>query len=202
MDHGEFFNGDSAQIPGCAGKWPHIALSAGILVSGPAAKNKCSALLHILIKQSGSLIAHYRRMRVDQHLIRNEVLKRGLAADVEDIIRDMPLLQRLEPFLVALPHERSMPDIVFTVPFIVIITQNGNARLIAGAGNMLACFSQLPSDLCGLPYSAVRLVVIIIQAVPVNLMAHRCRPPAEVEQLVRSMGNGLIGPEPHLARFG
>ncbi|MNL47594.1 hypothetical protein D3C87_1703890 [compost metagenome] len=71
-------------------------------------------------------------MRVDQHLIRNEVFERGLAAHVKDIIRNMPLLQRLEPFLVALPHERSMPDIIFTVPFIVVIAQNGNVRLIAG----------------------------------------------------------------------
>ncbi|MNE64601.1 hypothetical protein D3C80_1600210 [compost metagenome] len=94
-----------------------------------------------------------------------------------------------------------MPDIVFAVPFIIIVTKNGYGSLRLCSDNHFARCRQLLADASGFSNSAVRQVMVIVQAMPVNFIAHRGCPPAEVEHHIGAMGNGLVRPEPHLSGF-
>ena len=82
---------------------------------------------------------------------------------------------------------------------LVDLDENGGAHERDGTQNFGAESPKLLAFLGELLVAPSRDVVVVEDAVPVNLSAKATGAPAEVENAIGSMGHGLPGPKPHLA---
>ncbi len=138
-------------------------------------------------------------MRVHQNLILSQVVKRGHRSQVQSVDRNVLELQSREPGLNALACVRPMPAVELAVPLIVVIRDDGDVSSRSAANHTLRKRFKLAPNLCSLCHASVGAVMVIVDAVPVDLCAHRGGAPAKIEHHVGAMGNRLVGPEAHLS---
>ena len=85
---------------------------------------------------------------------------------------------------------------------LVALRQDGGAHMEGCAEDFGPDPLQLATFLREFLVAAARDVVVIQDAVPVNLRAKTAGAPAEMEDAIRAVGDGLVGPKPHLPRSG
>ena len=102
-------------------------------------------------------------------------------------------LSRLKQSLLARLINSLMPYIQLCIPYIIIILQHTDLRLIARASQLLHTL-QLFIDIMYLTDTAVLTAGVVQNAMPVNFCPHRARSPAEVADVIRSMRNRLHRP--------
>lgn len=109
-------------------------------------------------------------------------------------------LCRAEPGVVARPRDPAVPVVEGRVVLVVIVLEHGDLRLV---DRVLHGGERVPLPGEGLQFreAPVRRVGVVVQAVPVDLQAHRAGPPAEVAHHVGAVRHGLQAPEPQLPRL-
>ena len=140
-------------------------------------------------------------MGIEEHLIFPQVQKAGALCQVDKIHRRMGQLRGGEQIFQALPVHPFMPFVQLGIPDVVVILQDTDLCFINASGDLLQPFQPV-MDVPKLPEPPVLPAGIVQDPVPVDFRSHRTGAPAEVAHIIRAVGDGLHGPERHLAGSG
>ncbi|MMZ60377.1 hypothetical protein D1872_224630 [compost metagenome] len=106
----------------------------------------------------------------------------------------MPVLELLVPGVDTTGCKRTMPDIEFSVPLIIIIPQNRYISHIFRTCKLVADRSEFLAYLSSLQDATVRPVVVVIQTMPVDFCPYGRCTPAEIQNKISPMQYRLICP--------
>ena len=140
-------------------------------------------------------------MGIEEHLIFPQVGKAGALCQIDKIHRRMGQLRGGEQIFQALPVHPFMPFVQLGVPDVVVILQDTDLCFVNASGDLLQPFQPV-MNVPKLPEPPVLPAGIVQNAVPVDFRSHRTGAPAEVAHIIRAVGDGLHGPERHLAGPG
>ena len=137
-------------------------------------------------------------MGQEYQLIIGEIVRRHLLAPGLDVQRRMRMLRGGKDGPAGLITHGAIPLVAFPVPLVQPVRQQKHPGLIAAAGQAVQSLRVLV-NFAKLLKTAIVPAVIIQNAMPVHFRSIAGRPPAEVADIIRAVGNGLHCPQPHLS---
>ena len=139
-------------------------------------------------------------MGVEQYVVLRQLRKPGILRDHDIVQRRMADLARIEYFMLTGPGQAPVPVVHLGIPDVVIVPEHSDLRPVGGSGD-IGDGGDATVDVFDLRQLSIVPIIIVEDAVPIDLRTLGHGAPPEEADVIRSVGDALHGPQLDLARL-